>query len=77
LPRRVPQNLLSLSETQDQELAAILNLFSVVTEISVSTIIEELGLPRATATRKLSSLVKKGHIKKIGLGRGVRYVKNS
>jgi predicted transcriptional regulator len=66
--------LLAPSAAQDQDISAILHLFSTATEISVATIIKELGFSRATATRKLSALTKQGRIKKLGKGRGVCYV---
>jgi ATP-dependent DNA helicase RecG len=73
LPRRVPENIIVLKKSVEQDLDAILNLFSNATEIHVADVINVLSFSRPTATRKLSELVKKGLIKKIGRGRGVRY----
>ncbi|MFA6526861.1 MAG: RNA-binding domain-containing protein [Candidatus Babeliales bacterium] len=73
LPRKVPQNMLTRSTTDDASTGAILGLFSTVEEVSVADLISVLYLTRSTATRKLSALVKRGFLKKSGKGRGVRY----
>jgi len=52
---------------------AILTLFSHVAELSVGEIMHQLHMPRATANRRLTELVKLGLIKKRGQGKGTRY----
>lgn len=76
LPRRVPQNMIVRGKTVDEDFEAILDLFSNTTEISVADLINVLHFSRPTATRKLSEMVKKGLLKKIGKGRGVHYKLN-
>jgi ATP-dependent DNA helicase RecG len=59
------------------ELQPILALFDVATEVSISDVTKNLGLPRTTAVRRLNTLLKLGKIKKKGKGRGTVYFKNS
>jgi len=77
LPRKTPENMLTRSKTDElsEAQAQILNLFTSATKISVADVIESLHFTRSTASRKLAELVKKGHIKKMGKGRGVNYIK--
>lgn len=53
----------------------ILALFNTVTEIAVSDVISELKIPRSTASRKLSELVKRGEIVSVGKGKATRYIR--
>lgn len=53
----------------------IMRLFDVATELTMREIVEQLAIPRATAGRKVATLVTQGFLKKIGLGRGARYTK--
>lgn len=57
------------------ELDKILSLFDKASEISVSDIIEELKIPRSTASRRLSKLTERGDLIKIGRGKSTRYSK--
>ena len=63
-------------KTVDQDFDTILGLFSNTTEIAVADLINVLHFSRPTATRKLSEMVKRGLLKKIGKGRGVHYKLN-
>ncbi len=77
LPRRVPEGrTLPISITAGStDLTAILHLFLTATEISVSDVVKTLHLTRVTASRKLAALVAHGFLKRIGKGRGIRYIK--
>lgn len=77
LPRRMPENMLTHTKSKEysEDQQQILNLFISATEISVADVIEMLHFTRPTASRKLTELVKKGVLKKIGKGRSVRYVR--
>ncbi len=75
LPRKTPENMHARSG-MDKDFLAILNLFDTINEVSVADLIQHLHLSRPTATRRLARLSAEGSIKKIGSGRGVRYVKN-
>ncbi|MBI5273667.1 MAG: putative DNA binding domain-containing protein [Chlamydiales bacterium] len=52
-----------------------LQLFTSADSISVSEIMQALHIPRATATRRLTQLVKEGMLKKSGRGKATRYHK--
>lgn len=58
----------------DDELQRILRLFKTSSELSMSDIIEQTRLNRATAGRRVASLVENGLIKKIGKGKATRYL---
>jgi ATP-dependent DNA helicase RecG len=51
----------------------IIHLFESSVELSVGDIIQRLSIPRSTLGRKLSELVKKGLIEKVGSHRMTRY----
>lgn len=53
----------------------ILNLFNRLEEVTISDIIEMLGMARATAGRRLNILVKAGKLRKIGSGKATNYRK--
>lgn len=55
----------------------ILNLFNISTKITIADVIQNLGLSRTVAGRKLNELVKRGNIEKIGKGRGSCYIRHS
>lgn len=75
LPRRVPQNIRHIDSDKDDDDSGILKLFLGVTELSIVDIIKNTGFARSTAVRRLGSLIKKGLIKRIGKGRGIKYVR--
>jgi ATP-dependent DNA helicase RecG len=58
----------------EEDLEKILKLFATATEITVSDVIGNLKLARATAVRRLATLVKQGTLKKTGRGKGTRYL---
>ncbi len=71
LPRSTREDKVVLSnQVQD-----IMRLFDVATEITIGEIMEQLSIPRATAGRRIAALVKKDLLKKIGSGRGARYIR--
>ncbi len=76
LPRPTPTNRMpmmkSKQETSDDE---VLALFAHVASLSISDVMHQLSMPRATAARRLSLLVKNGLIKRQGIGKGTRYVR--
>jgi ATP-dependent DNA helicase RecG len=53
----------------------ILNLLQQAGEISITDIIKNLHMPRASAGKKLAILVSQGELLKIGQGRGTKYKK--
>jgi ATP-dependent DNA helicase RecG len=53
----------------------ILNLFNQTEEITISDVISSLGIARATAGRRLNSLIKAFKLKKIGSGKSTSYRK--
>ena len=73
LPRPVEQKT-QFASFEENDLKRILELFSQVTELSVSEIMEQLNLSRATVGRKLKELVASKKLKKIGAGAGTKYV---
>ena len=52
-----------------------LRLFIAADSLSVSEVIQALHIPRSTATRRLTGLVKQGLLKKSGRGKATRYHK--
>ena len=58
-----------------QEYGPFLRLFITADSLSVSEVMEALHIPRATATRRLTQLVKEGLIRKSGIGKSTRYHK--
>ncbi len=75
LPRPTPNELRLPFQDEHDDTSRIMNLFQTTTEISVSDIIENLKIPRSTAVRRLGALQKYGVIKRIGTGKGSRYIK--
>lgn len=73
LPREKLKSLQD-ADTSSEE-ATILNLFGLANEITIADVIKALGIPRATAGRRLNSLVVAGKLQKIGSGKATRYVK--
>ena len=59
------------------EYRQFLQLFNTADSISVSEVMKALNIPRATATRRLTELVKKGMLKRSGRGKSTRYHKPS
>lgn len=55
------------------EYKPILDLFTQATEITISDIISLLHIPRSTAGRRVSDMIKKGLLSKMGKGKGTRY----
>ncbi|MCA9508875.1 MAG: winged helix-turn-helix transcriptional regulator [Myxococcales bacterium] len=51
----------------------ILNLLNKKSHISISDVVNELGLARSTAGRRLAILVEKGFICKRGVGKATKY----
>ncbi len=64
----------SESESIDEDLQRIIRLFKTSGELSISDVIEHVRINRATAGRKIAALVENGLLKKIGKGKGTRYV---
>ena len=58
----------------EDEIERILHLFDIATELSISDIVENAQISRATAGRKLAFLVAKGILKKVGTGKSTRYI---
>lgn len=56
-----------------EEEKSIRNLFEVASELSIADIITSLQIPRTTAGRRINSLVKKGILRKTGVGSKTRY----
>jgi ATP-dependent DNA helicase RecG len=71
LPREKVKILEGTEDVVEEE--NILNLFNRVEELSISDVIAALGFPRATAGRRLKSLVKADKLKKIGSGKATSY----
>jgi len=67
----------SLLGTQIDTDTRILKMYETGNEFAVSDFMHALGLPRATATRRLSYLVKSDKLKTVGKGKGTRYRRNS
>jgi ATP-dependent DNA helicase RecG len=55
---------------------SILNLFNSATKITVSDVIQGLGISRTSAGRRLNDLASQGEIEKIGQGRGSCYIRD-
>lgn len=73
LPREKQKVLQGTDEINDEEM--ILNLFDQTEELTIVDVISALGIARATAGRRLNSLVKAIKLKKIGSGKSTRYRK--
>ncbi len=63
------------TDINNSDADTILNLFNSATKITVSDVIQSLGISRTSAGRKLGELVLKGKIKKTGNGRGSCYIR--
>lgn len=73
LPREKMKGLPGSDDANEME--KILNLFNQMEELTISDIITMLGIARATAGRRLNSLVKALKLKKIGFGKATSYRK--
>ncbi len=73
LPREKRKDMQGLEDADEEE--KILNLFNQTEELSISDVIATLGIARATAGRRLNSLVIAHKLKKIGSGRSTSYRK--
>lgn len=73
LPREKQKALHGKDSIKEEE--KILNLFNQTEEITISDVISSLGIARATAGRRLNSLVKAFKLKKIGSGKSTSYKK--
>jgi len=73
LPREKLKTLQGSDGVTEEE--KILNLFNQIKELTISDVIAALGIARATAGRRLNSLVKAGKLKKIGSGKATNYRK--
>jgi ATP-dependent DNA helicase RecG len=71
----LPRELVTKIKTGDEELHAILTLFDLATEVSVSEVVKNLNIPRTTAVRKLNALLKSGALGKKGKGPSTVYFK--
>lgn len=69
LPRERYQNI-----TAENDYQKILRLFDTVSEVSVSDVMQATKMPRSTASRKLSEMVKQGLLKTVGSGKGTKYI---
>lgn len=70
----LPRESYAQEEVSD-DLQPILRLYLSADSISVSEVIHLLQIPRATATRRLAKLVEMNLLKKVGQGKGTRYIK--
>jgi len=68
----LPRKKIAILEVADGD--ALLQLFFRKPELSIADVIEELGVSRATAGRRLSELERHGTLKRIGNGRTTRYL---
>lgn len=73
LPREKLKVLHGKDSINEEE--KILNLFNQTEEITISDVISSLGIARATAGRRLNSLVKAFKLKQIGSGKSTSYKK--
>lgn len=73
LPREKINTLQLLSESDQNQ--KILHLFDQNEELTISYVIAQLKMTRATAGRRLNSLVRDGKLKKIGSGKATTYRK--
>ena len=66
-------------QSLDQDLSAIdaeiLSFFSLAERLTLSEMVKQSGRNRNTLKKHLSSLVKKGHLTRLGKGRGVYYTR--
>lgn len=77
LPRSTPENShLQQKNTLSDDLKSVYDLFGIADEVTVSHVMKNLNLPRATAGRRLDTLVKSKLIIKRGQGRTAHYVQN-
>ncbi|MCB1118698.1 MAG: helix-turn-helix domain-containing protein, partial [Chlamydiia bacterium] len=70
----LPRESYGIAEESD-ELQPILRLFLAADSLSVSDVIHQLQIPRATAARRLAKLVEMGLLIQIGKGKGTKYCK--
>lgn len=63
-------------ESRSDELEAILELFAMTREISISDIMKTIKISRTTAGRRIQELQSQGLIQQIGKGKGTRYRKS-
>ncbi len=70
LPREKQKSLQSDVSSEEEK---ILNLFNQIEELTISDVINLLGIARATAGRRLNSLVTASKLKKIGFGKATSY----
>ena len=73
LPR--PGRVKTVEVTAGDDFKRILRLFESSTELTIGEVISLLQIPRATAGRKLSKLVQRGYLEKMGIGSGTKYRK--
>jgi len=64
-----------LEEAKSEDIQAILTLFEVVSEITISDIMKSVKISRTTAGRRLQELQSQGLIEQVGTGKGTRYRK--
>ena len=64
-----------LKEATSEDMQAILALFDVASEITISDIMKSIRISRTTAGRRLQELQSQGLIEQIGTGKGTRYRK--
>ena len=74
LPRG-PEAIVHHKGTEDGQRKKILALFDVSETITMSDIVAALGLPRATAGRRLAEFTQQGVLQKVGRGKGSYYKK--
>ncbi len=75
LPREKMKTSLESDVASEEE--KILSLFDLTEELTITDVIKSLAIPRATAGRRLNSLVKASKLKKQGSGKATRYKKLS
>jgi predicted HTH transcriptional regulator len=73
----LPRGASTKSLATNPEFDKILALFGTAHEISISDIIRELSVSRATAIRRANKMIAQGLIKRIGSTKAIRYTQNS
>lgn len=77
LPRPSVDELLKKVHHASEDGRKILDLLELMTELSIGEIVTVLKIPRATVGCRLAQLLQENLIKKIGSGKGTKYLKSS
>jgi ATP-dependent DNA helicase RecG len=71
----LPRPSMARVTAQTESDVHLLGLFEKVDKVSMHDIIDNLNISRSTALRRLSELIEKGHIKRVGKKRGIYYIR--